>query len=343
MLKRLGKNPGGKRLEKIRNSPNFVKGKFLNIEPTSVNPANVSMLRIIREIMNRPNSVRPSGEIPYRKTDLKGLHAEKPTVVWFGHSSYLLKFRNFNILVDPVLSGNASPFRFFGKAFDGTQIYEPEDLPDIDLLLLTHDHYDHLDYRLIKHLRKKTKLVVTSLGVGSHLELWGVKKKKIRELDWGENIQINPDLIISALPARHFSGRSFGRFNTLWSSFVLEWGGYKIYIGGDSGYSNQFEKIGEEYGGFDLAFLECGQYGKYWPQIHMFPEETVKAAIDLNAKILFPVHWAKFVLSTHPWNEPIKRLSAEAKKQGQQFVSPLLGESYEIGDDSEQQEWWNFK
>lgn len=145
------------------------------------------------------------------------------------------------------------------------------------------------------------------------------------------------------MPARHFSGRNFDRFKTLWTSFVLEWGTYKINIGGDSGYSSQFKVIGEKFGGFNLAFLECGQYGKYWPQIHMFPEETVLAAKDLQAEILFPVHWAKFVLSTHPWNDPIKRLSVAAKEQGQSFVSPILGEIYIMGEDFEQKEWWNFE
>lgn len=343
MINRFGKNPEGKRLETIKNSPHFKDGKFRNMEPTSVNPGNVSVFKIIRELLNRPKTVRPSAELPHKKTALKLLNAEKPQVVWFGHSSYFLTYRGFKILVDPVLSGNASPFRFFGKAFDGTSIYDLEDLPEIDLLVLTHDHYDHLDYRLLKELRKKVTHIITSLGVGAHLEHWGVKSEKINELDWGEKLEINPSLKISARPARHFSGRYLDRFKTLWSSFVLEWGAYKIYIGGDSGYSSQFKVIGKEFNGFDLAFLECGQYGKYWPQIHMFPEETVKAAKDLNAAILFPVHWAKFVLSTHPWNEPIKRLSVAAQEQGQSFVAPQVGETYVLGENYDQQQWWNFE
>lgn len=342
MFKRLGKQPRGERLERIRGASNYKDGKFQNVEPTSVNPDNVPFYRIMREMISRPKTVTPSEELPHKKTDLKTISSEKLTVVWFGHSSYFLKYKNFTILVDPVFSGNASPVKFFGKAFKGTDVYSAIDFPEIDLLIQTHDHYDHLDYPFLKELKGKVKKVVTSLGVGEHLELWGMEKQKIAELAWDEDFSVG-ELKITARPSRHFSGRSYKRSNTLWSSFVLQWEDLKIYIGGDSGYSSEFKKIGEEFGPFDLAFLECGQYGKYWPQIHMFPEETVKAAGDLKAKMLFPVHWGKFVLSTHPWNEPISRLKKAAKEQGQAFVSPLIGEAYTLGQDYEHTDWWDFK
>src|SRR5690606_6801207 len=288
-------------------------------------------------------SVTPSEELPHIKTDLAKVKDEKPTVVWFGHSSYFFSYKGFRILIDPVFSGNASPVKFFGRSFPGTDVYSAEDFPEIDLLLLTHDHYDHLDYPFIKQIRSKVKKVITSLGVGEHLEKWGVESDKIIELNWKEQNQVNHSLNITAHPSRHFSGRGSSQYKTLWSSFGLEWGDYKIYVGGDSGYSSEFKRLGKKYGSFDIAFLECGQYGKYWPQIHMTPEETVQAAIDLKAKILFPVHWAKFVLSTHPWNEPIKRATAEANKKDQKFVSPIIGETYTIGDPFNQKEWWNFE
>lgn len=343
IFKKFGKQPSGERLERIRMAPNYVEGKFFNVETTSINPDNVSMFRILKEIMNRPASVTPSEEIPHKKTNLFNLNKEKLTVVWFGHSSYYLSYKNYTILVDPVFSGNPGPVKFFGKQFKGTAIYQAEDFPEINLLLLTHDHYDHLDYQFIKEIKNKVKQVVTSLGVGEHLEYWGVEKEKIKELYWGEHHKINSDIEVTALPSRHFSGRTFKRFKTLWSSFVLKWEEHNIYIGGDSGYSKEFSRIGEEFGGFDIAFLECGQYGKYWPQIHMFPEQTVQAAKDLNAAILFPVHWGKFVLSVHPWNESIQRMTAAAEERGQQYVAPLIGEPYVLGEIYAQTDWWNFE
>lgn len=343
VFKRIGKDPSGERQEKISKAQNYNHGKFYNVEPTSVNPENVSFFRIIKEFISRPKTVTPSKELPHKKVDLFKIKSDIPAVVWFGHSSYFLIHKGFKILVDPVFSGNASPVKFFGKSFKGTDIYSAQDFPEIDLLLLTHDHYDHLDYQFLKKITTKVHRVVTSLGVGEHLEAWGFGKEKIHELNWGEKQHLNDSLEVTALPSRHFSGRGFKRFNTLWSSFLLQWDGYKIYVGGDSGYSSEYKRIGEEYGQVDIAFLECGQYGKYWPQIHMTPEETVQAAKDLKAKILFPVHWGKFVLSVHPWNEPIRRLSAEAEKRGQRVVAPLIGELYTIDDPYIQQDWWNFE
>ncbi len=343
ILKRIGRAPSGKRLERIKKSENYKDGEFWNIEPTSVNPDNVSFFTILREILSRPKTVTPSDDLPHIKTDLFNIKDDKPTVVWFGHSSYFLSYNGYRILVDPVFSGNASPVKFFGRSFPGTNIYSAGDFPEIDLLLITHDHYDHLDYPFIKQIRSKVKKVVTSLGIGEHLEKWGVEAHKISEINWGEHNQVQPSLTISAHPTRHFSGRGISRYKTLWSSFVLEWEEYRIYVGGDSGYSSEFKRLGNQYGPFDIVFLECGQYGKYWPQIHMTPEETVQAAMDMKAKVLFPVHWGKFVLSTHPWNESIKRVTAEATKKDQKYVSPRIGEAYILGESFKQKDWWNFE
>ena len=266
-----GKVPSGERLELMKNSPNYREGKFLNIEPTSVNPNDVSIFKIVKKMLSRPSTVRPSQEVPHEQTDLKKLGADSPVIVWFGHSSYLIVVDDFRVLVDPVFSGNASPSRFFGKAFKGSDTYNAEDFPKIDLLVLTHDHYDHLDWPSIKKLDSKVKQVVTSLGVGAHLEYWGMAPEKITELDWWQKMEVSEKIEITATPSRHFSGRGFKRAQTLWSSFVLEIMGYRIFIGGDSGYDGSFKKINQRFGSFDLAFLECGQYGKYWPQIHMFP------------------------------------------------------------------------
>jgi L-ascorbate metabolism protein UlaG (beta-lactamase superfamily) len=294
----------------------------------------------LKAFANKPSTVHPGKELPYVRTDLKSLPSGKPTIVWFGHSSYLVHTQGLNILVDPVFSGNASPVPFFGKSFTGTDHYAAEDFPPVDLLILTHDHYDHLDYKTILAIHGNVKKIITPLGVGTHLEYWGVDKTKITELDWWEDQSISDTVKITAAPARHFSGRGISRGKSLWVSYVLQIDGYKIFIGGDSGYDHQFNVIGKKFDGFDLAFLECGQYGKGWPLIHMMPEETVRAARNLGAAVLFPVHWAKFVLSIHPWNDPIKRLVIAAKEAGQKITMPMIGQPYVMGEEAQNAAWW---
>lgn len=342
-IRSFGKSPGGERLERIRSTNNYRDGRFHNVEPTEVNPGNVSFFKILKEMLSRPSSVRPSGEIPHVKTNLKQLNGKGPAVVWFGHSSYFLQVDGFKILIDPVFSGNASPFRFFGKAFEGSDTYNAEDLPELDLLVLTHDHYDHLDWPSIRKLVPKTKQIVASLGVGAHLEYWGVENEKIIELSWWQDHAVNEQIKITATPSRHFSGRGFKRGETLWSSFVLGVNSHKFFLGGDSGYDGSFSGIGKKYGPFDLAFLECGQYGKYWPQIHMFPEQTLMAGKDLQARQIMPVHWGKFVLSTHPWNEPIRRFTSAAQKEDFSYAAPRIGEPYYFQEKYDQQAWWEFE
>jgi L-ascorbate metabolism protein UlaG (beta-lactamase superfamily) len=264
--------------------------------------------------------------------------------VWFGHSSYLIKIGKVHVLVDPVFSGNAAPFRMFAKAFPGTDSYDADKLPDtIDVLLLTHDHYDHLDYKTILKLKSRVKHFYTSLGVGSHLEAWGIEEARITELDWWEETAIGEWGRLTATPARHFSGRSTKRNKTLWSSFVLKTEGHSFFLGGDSGYGEHFKEIGDRFGPFDIGFVECGQYGKYWPHIHMFPEQVVQAAQELKVKKLLPVHWAKFSLALHPWNEPIKLMTAAAVKAGQHFTTPLIGQPVVLNHHYPSSDWWDFE
>ncbi|WP_242920835.1 MBL fold metallo-hydrolase [Pontibacter liquoris] len=338
-----GKHPAGNRLARIEQSPNYREGSFQNLAPTSVNPNKVSALKMLKDFASKPKTVVPGQDMPAVKTDLLSSDPASLTVVWFGHSSYLISYKGFNVLIDPVLSGNASPVALFGKPFKGTNKYSPDDLPAIDLLLITHDHYDHLDYRTITQIDSKVKQIVTPLGVGAHLEHWGVAPDKITELDWWDAAAVTPEVTVTATPARHFSGRGLARAKTLWTSYALQLYGYKLFIGGDSGYDAQFKVIGDRFQGFDLALLECGQYGEDWPQIHMLPEETVKAAKELRAAVLLPVHWAKFTLSLHAWNEPIKRLAAAAQKENQPFVAPRIGEPYRLGEDHPQVNWWAFE
>ena len=344
-----GKKPSGKRLKRIKNSPHYKDGAFQNLEHTEMMLKGVSFWTLLREYMNKPADTVPPRPLPSLRTDLFALPSQGATVVWFGHSSYLLKIKGIYILVDPVLSGHASPFSFFGKAFPGSDLYKAGDLPDIDILILTHDHYDHLDYKTVRQIAGRTKHIYTSLGVGSHLEYWGISPEKITELDWGESAEIRKGHghalswaygsahggektigTLTATPARHFSGRTFKRNQTLWSSFVLKIWGYSIFLGGDSGWGEHFKTIGDQYGPFDLAILESGQYGKNWPYIHMLPEHTVVAAEALQARALLPVHWAKFVLALHPWNEPVIRVTRAAAEKGIQITTPVIGEPFAI-------------
>ncbi|MEQ1723512.1 MAG: MBL fold metallo-hydrolase [Pseudobdellovibrio sp.] len=263
-----------------------------------------------------------------------------PALVWFGHSSYLIKYQQKNILVDPVFSGHASPISTAVKSFKGSDVYSVEDMPEINVLLLTHDHYDHIDFKSVSLLKNKTKKVICPLGCGEHLEYWGFDPNLITELDWWQDKVVGTSLKITATPARHFSGRGLIRNKTLWASYVLELGTYRIFVGGDSGYDDQFKKIGERFKSFDLALVECGQYGKNWPYIHMFPEQTAQVARDLNAKVLMPVHWGKFILSLHPWTEPIERVLIKGAELGQDIITPLIGEVVRVGENRPNSKWW---
>src|SRR5690606_5371888 len=208
--------------------------------------------------------VEPLDSIPSIKTDLKALPSNGNQLVWFGHSSYLIRLEGKTFLVDPVLSGYAAPFKGINKAFKGTDQYKTADLPDIDYLLITHDHYDHLDFETIKKLKGRVGKVICALGVGAHFEKWGYPSSQIIEKDWGDKVQLDSQVNLYFTPARHFSGRSMFRDNTLWTSYVLETPSKKIFIGGDSGYDTHFADIGEKFGEFDLAILENGQYNEAW-------------------------------------------------------------------------------
>jgi L-ascorbate metabolism protein UlaG (beta-lactamase superfamily) len=403
LLKTFGRFPSGPRLQRIRLSPNYQNGSFQNLVPTAVMRKDVGMLKMIKDYRGRPVDATPPKPIPFVRTDLKRLPADRATLVWFGHSSYLLKLGPTHILVDPVFSGNASPFSFFAKAFPGADAYKAEDMPDtLEAVLLTHDHYDHLDYKTIGKLKDRTRHFYTSLGVGAHLESWGIPTEKITELDWWESVAIDPNgcpiprsgdgpvtgagpvsatrpaviptagptahsITLTATPARHFSGRTFKRGRSAWSSFVLNAPAISIpagnipaayipatsapgtnipvpnlnlFLGGDSGYESHFKSIGDKYGPFDLAILECGQYNANWPYIHMQPEETVQAALDLRAKTLLPVHWAKFTLSLHPWNEPARRVKAAAIAHHLPLITPRIGEPVAINQDFPNDPWY---
>ena len=341
--KQFGASPKGERLERILASKNYKNGAFQNLSETPVMTNDGSLFAVMKQYLKKVEGKEPTENLPSIKTNLKQLPDDTlPQLIWFGHSSYLIKIGGKIILVDPVFSGNASPVSFFAKNYKGSNIYSVDDLPELDIVLITHDHYDHLDYKTITQLKQKTKHFVTSLGVGAHLEYWGVETSKITEFDWWQQQEVLPGMSFAATPARHFSGRKFKRGETLWASYILTFNGYKLYLGGDSGYDTHFKEIGEKYGPFDLAILECGQYNKFWSNIHMAPEETVKAATDLNAKVFFPVHNSKFSLALHGWKEPLDSVAKVAKSSQKPFITPQIGEVTKLNSSNtyEQNNWW---
>lgn len=336
-----GKAPDSDRLERIKNSPNYRNGKFQNLSYTPDLKEGVSYYTVIKDFFfGKSKRNIPAIVLPSVKTDLHALNPDKNVLIWFGHSSYFIQADGKKILVDPVFSGNASPVKFTTKSFKGSDVYTAEDMPEIDYLFITHDHWDHLDYETIIKLRPKIKKVITGLGTGAHLERWGLAKSIIVEKDWNEEVVLDPGFAVNTTTARHFSGRGFKRNGALWLSFVLTTPGMKIFLGGDSGYGTHFKEIGDKYGPFDLAILECGQYNEYWKYIHMMPEEVVQATLDLKAKVLVPVHWSKFSLALHDWDDSIIRVLRESKKKNVSVVNPMIGEEVDLKATGVYTNWW---
>ncbi|MCX2477601.1 MBL fold metallo-hydrolase [Pedobacter sp. MC2016-15] len=333
-----GRLPSGARLEKIKLLPVYHDGAIKNFVDTPDLPAGVTYWDVLKAMIQGNPNKRPPAPLPFVQPEIGSVEGTK--VTWFGHSSYLLQIDKLKILVDPVFSKSTSPFSFIGnRSYDGTDFIHAEDFDHVDIVLITHDHYDHLDMDSIIKLKDRTGYFITSLGVGAHLERWGVAPENITELCWSESTSLL-GLTFTAAPARHFSGRKFKRGQTLWSSFVIQTPVYKLFLGGDSGYEDHFKKIGEEYGPFDLAILECGQYNAFWPYIHMFPEQVVLAAKDLKAQLLLPVHWAKFSLALHNWDDSIRRVVKSAEEQHQHITTPLLGETILLGAKYPSSKWW---
>jgi len=339
VVKSLGKNPRGEELARLDTLPNYKNGAFENLAERADTTAKRWLF-----LHSRPKTVKPSHALPWVKTDLKALADPAPTVVWFGHSSLLIKTGQGNILIDPIFSNHAGPVPGLVTAFPGTKHYHAKDMPPIDVLIISHDHYDHLDYRTLKKLKNQIKVAIVPMGVGSDLVYWGFDPKKIIELDWNQSTMLPGGLCVTATPAQHRSNRSYTSENkTLWASYVIQAGHYRLFYGGDGGYGPLFKQIGQQYGPFDLALLECGQYSPNWPWTHLWLGQTAQAAVDLQARLLQPVHWAKFVEADQPWNEPIEKLLPAAEKLGIEVNVPRIGEPYTLGDPPRKAAWWNFE
>ncbi len=339
---KFGKSPSGERLTRIKKSPHYKDGSFQNQSITPVMAEGVSYFAVGKEFLfGKKVRVTPVDKIPSVKTDLLNLDKNKDILVWFGHSSYFIQIDGKRILVDPVLSGAASPFSFSVKAFNGTDVYTTDDIPEMDYLFISHDHWDHLDYETILQLKPKIKKVICGLGVGEDFEYWGFDKKSIIEMDWYEHATLDSGFVANTVPARHFSGRGLKRNQTLWAAFVLQTPTMKLFIGGDGGYDKHFAEIGKTFGPIDLAIIENGQYDKNWKYIHLLPDDLVKAFHDINAKRLFAVHSSKFALGNHPWDEPLIKISAHSKEFDIPLITPMIGEQVNLKDSTQKfPEWW---
>ena len=341
--------------ERIAKSPNYYNGMLQNQEPTPLFTKSSSDSPIKEErkahgerlkakdggsfrmlwrfLMDRDSVRTPKMPIEAVKTDLKALPTDEDWIVWFGHSSYLFCLDGKRFLVDPVLKPEF-PALFMIKPFAGTDIYRPEDLPEIDVLIVTHEHWDHMDYATLRDIRNKVKTVICPLGIADYLRYWKYCDEQIIEMDWKESEELkikNEKLKITCLPSRHFSNRLLGKRNqTLWASFMVEAGERKVYIGGDGGYDKRFKAIRERFGTINLAFLENGQYNDNWRYIHTTPEGLEQAMLDLQAEQIFTVHHDKFALAMHPWQEPEQNARRIAEKHRIRLLDARIGEKVEF-------------
>lgn len=323
-------------------SMNYQNGQFKNLVSTKISTADQNMFKATIDFMyGNPDRI-PSFSLP--GVDISAY--DRPVkddlrVTWLGHSTSIIEIDGKVIITDPMFSDRASPLPFIGpKRFATDIVFQIQDLPKVDAVLISHDHYDHLDYKTIRYLRGHAEKFYVPIGIRKYLESWGVVPEKIVELDWWEESS-NNGLTFAATPARHFSGRGLRRDRTLWASWVIVGTRERVYFGGDSGYFDGFRRIGEKYGPFDLTMLESGAYNRAWAQIHMMPEETIQAHLDLGGRTLLPIHWGKFNLSLHPWREPIERLLAEAELKGVVTMAPVQGEAISLADQYEIRRWWD--
>lgn len=329
-------------MENLYKQALFKNGRYYNYHNTNFESVG-SAAGIFKEWIFGGQKRIPDKKLPRIKPDIKNfLIDEGLKLIWLGHSTVLVNIDGFIILTDPIFSRKVS---FLGPTrYNGKIPLKTEELPDLDLVLISHNHYDHLDLNTIKTIHERTKQFIVPEGVGELLENSGVPKSKITELSWWHDNIIEGGLKIVSTPAQHFSGRTLhDRNKTLWSSWVIITEKHKLFFSGDSGYFDGIRTIGEKYGPFDITLMECGQYNERWHPIHMHPEETFKAHTELGGNILIPIHWGTFRLSFHDWNEPIHRLTKAAINSGVTVSTPVPGESVILDKHIPVSNWWKEK
>jgi L-ascorbate metabolism protein UlaG (beta-lactamase superfamily) len=284
----------------------------------------------------------PEAALPQKQIDLSLLESADSSylkVTNAGHSSLLIHMDGYRILTDPVYEAKISPVG--PTRFNEEIPIDPTELRDIDVVVISHNHYDHLNKYSIKTIHSEVSRFIVPLGVGAQLEKWGVPREKITELDWWDSYDFDEKLTITSTPSQHFSGRGLtDRNKTLWTSYVIATLDHNIYFSGDSGYFDGFKTIGKKFGPFDIAFMECGAYNLEWADVHMFPEETVQASLDLKAHFVWPIHWGTFNLALHDWFDPMKRVTLAAEANGVRLLTPIFGQVVEYPGRMQTEKWW---
>lgn len=321
-----GAKPSRKKRKEYKEYDNFKRGKFTNIMPQFT---VFETAEFVDDSIHPKDTRTPDFELPIVALT-KGSFDRKPNaprITWFGHSTLLVEMEGKTILIDPMFGQAASPFITLGnQRFAPGLPLDIQDLPAIDVVLMTHDHYDHLDYESILAIKDKVPQFFIPLGMHGHLRRWGVPAEKIKEFNWYEETYLGKIRLIFT-PSHHYSGRSWrDRFLSLWGGWILQSDNHNIYLSGDGGYGPHFARIGEEFGPFDFAMMECGQYSRYWRQNHLFPEESAKAGHDVGAAVMMPIHWAGFALAMHSWDDPVKRFLETAAKLEIPVTTPRIGE-----------------
>jgi len=342
-MPQFGKAPSGGRLAFISQSEQYNGKAFENEGGIEAVLSPFQIVKMMPRWLQVQEGESPKKTLPIvhrKRADFQHTDPNTVSATWFGHSSFLLEMDGKKLLLDPMFGPAAGPFSFLTQRFNDTLPLTMEDLPTIDAVLFSHDHYDHLDYPTILKLKDKVGHFFVPLGLGSHLEHWGVAPENITEMDWWDEVDFE-GFTFASTPAQHFSGRSISDRNaTLWTSWVIIGQNQRIFFNGDSGYFGGYKKIGEKYGPFDLCMMECGQYNEMWSEIHMMPEESHQAFLDLNGKVMMPIHWGMFKLALHAWTDPIERVMAAAEKHGSMVATPMVGESIVIGQPVPQKRWW---
>lgn len=334
----LGKQAEGERFIRMQGSPQWKEGQFVNPQPL-IN----DFWRAIGSMFHPSADVTPKDPVPVvfvEKSRFSKFPESGLRVTWFGHSSSLIELDGVRILTDPVWSDRTSPSSWIGPKRWYPPLISLEDLPEIDLVLISHDHYDHMDFGTISKLKDRNTLFVVPLGLGANLSHWGVPEEKIVELDWWESKKIK-DLEIVSTPARHASGRYLlDNDEKLWSSYALLGPKHRVYFSGDTGLFPKMKEIGAKYGPFDLTMIETGQYNQAWPDWHIGPEQAVIAHTQLRGKVLLPIHWGLFALASHGWTEPVERVLEKSKELGVTVITPKPGESLEPDLQKDYIAWW---
>jgi L-ascorbate metabolism protein UlaG (beta-lactamase superfamily) len=319
-------------------SARFAEGTFHNAQPGG-EPRPVNPLGIIVAMLTRGEVGTPSGPVPLAVPHFPTV-ADQLAVTWYGHSSALIEIDGRRVLLDPVWSDRVSPSPVIGPKRMHPTPTGLDALPPVDVVLISHDHYDHLDLPTVRELvRRGSAPFVVPLGVGAHLRAWGVPADRVVELDWGGQARVR-ELTLTCTEARHFSGRGLARNTTLWSSWVIAGPQHGVFFGGDTGYTPSFAEVGARFGPFNLTLLPIGAYHHEWPDMHMNPEEAVRAHGDLGGGLLVPVHWATFNLAFHEWSEPVRRLLAEAERADTRVAVPMPGERFVVSDPPDR-DWWS--